>query len=157
MCEAGEKPRHARSQKSISSGWSCPRPWLAAVKVEGVEPLPAGRFPRLLSLPRQLLRVPVVGRVDIRWSTLLSLEQTFLYKASPSGVLLPPCLLMLALSSHLQPSGETGVERKGSGRLTGDCESCDRTLPVQCCLRANVQTVSSVTSRSPPPALKKKK
>lgn len=120
-------------------------------------PFPAGRFPRLLCQPRQLVRVPVTGRLDIQWSTLLSLEQMFLYKASPLGVLLPPYFLMLALSyslSHLQPSGEMGLERKHSRRLTGDCESCHRILAVQCCLHANVQIVSSMTSRSPP--LKKK-
>lgn len=139
MCEAGEKPRHARSQKSINSGWSCPRPWLAAVKAEGVEPLPAGRFPRLLSLPRQLLRVPVVGRVDIRWSTLLSLEQTLLYKASPSGVLLPPCLLMLALSYSLTCSHQGRWEWKGKA-AAGSQVTVSRVTELCLCSVVCVQT-----------------
>lgn len=116
MCEAGEKSRHARSQEpEVHQLWlELPTALAGCCQGRGCgAPFPAGCFPRLLCQPRQLLRAPVTGRLDIRWGTLLSLEQTFLYKASPSGALLPPDFLTLTLSYSLSLAAVRG---DGSGR-----------------------------------------
>lgn len=66
------------------------------------------------------LRVPVTGMLNIEWSKLASLEQMFLYKASPSRVLFPllSSCSCLATSFSISASGEMGAKRKCRGSLT---------------------------------------